>query len=58
MFTTEENATMTQQRFPPGWDEDRLREVLSHYDNQTADEQFAEIEAAREQKLETQCDGA
>ena len=39
---------MNQQQFPPGWDEARVREVLDHYENQTEDEQFAEIEAARE----------
>jgi hypothetical protein len=39
---------MSQQKFPPGWDEARVREVLNHYENQTEDEQFAEIEAARE----------
>lgn len=38
----------TEQRFPPGWDEKRVREVLAHYDSQTEDEQFAEIEAAYE----------
>jgi hypothetical protein len=37
-----------EQRFPPGWDEQRVREVLAHYEGQTEDEQFAEIEAARE----------
>jgi hypothetical protein len=39
---------MTEQRFPRGWDEERVKEVLSHYEGQTEDEQFAEIEAARE----------
>jgi hypothetical protein len=39
---------MKDQKFPPGWDEDRVREVLAHYEDQTEDEQFAEIEAARE----------
>ena len=39
---------MTNQKFPPGWDEQRVREVLAHYENQSEDEQFAEIEAARE----------
>lgn len=39
---------MTAQNFPPGWDEERVREVLAHYESQTEDEQFAEIEAARE----------
>jgi hypothetical protein len=37
-----------KQKFPPGWDEARVRDVLAHYDGQTEDEQFAEIEAARE----------
>lgn len=37
-----------ESRFPPGWDEARVREVLAHYEGQTEDEQFAEIEAARE----------
>jgi hypothetical protein len=41
---------MPQQDFPPGWDEERVREVLAHYENQTEDEQFAEIEAARERE--------
>jgi hypothetical protein len=39
---------MSGQKFPPGWDEERVRQVLAHYDSQTEDEQFAEIEAARE----------
>lgn len=39
---------MIEQKFPPGWDENRVREVLAHYESQTEDEQFAEIEAARE----------
>jgi hypothetical protein len=41
---------MSQQSFPPGWDENRVREVLAHYENQLEDEQFAEIEAARERE--------
>ena len=41
---------MSEQKFPPGWDEARVREVLEHYENQTEDEQFAEIEAAREKE--------
>jgi len=39
---------MSNQRFPPGWDEERVREVLAHYEGQGEDERFAEIEAARE----------
>ena len=41
---------MTTPRFPPGWDQQRVREVIAHYENQTEDEQFAEIEAALEAK--------
>jgi O-phosphoseryl-tRNA(Cys) synthetase len=39
---------MSTQNFPPGWDEERIRKVLAHYESQTEDEQFAEIEAALE----------
>jgi hypothetical protein len=38
---------MSEQRFPKGWDEVRVRDVLAHYEGQTEDEQFAEIEAAQ-----------
>ncbi|HEY2882147.1 MAG TPA: hypothetical protein VGJ15_06925 [Pirellulales bacterium] len=37
---------MREQNFPPGWDEKRVQEVLAHYESQTEDEEFAEIEAA------------
>jgi hypothetical protein len=39
---------MSKQSFPPGWDEERIRAVLAHYESQNEDEQFAEIEAAHE----------
>lgn len=39
---------MNEQKFPPGWDAARVQEVLAHYECQTEDEQFAEIEAAHE----------
>jgi hypothetical protein len=45
---TAEKTEMNTQNFPSGWDEARVRDVLAHYDNQTDDEQFAEIEAALE----------
>jgi hypothetical protein len=35
-----------RNRFPKGWDEARVREVLEHYENQTEDEAVAEDEAA------------
>jgi len=37
---------MRQKRFPPGWDEDRVRRVLAHYEDQTEEEAVAEDEAA------------
>jgi len=39
---------MNEQKFPPGWNESRVREIIAHYENETEDEQFAEIEAACE----------
>ncbi len=38
---------MSEQAFPPGWDEKRVKELIAHYENQTEDEEFADIEAAR-----------
>ena len=35
-----------KQAYPAGWDEDRIRKLAEHYDNQTEDEQVAEHEAA------------
>jgi hypothetical protein len=35
-----------KQPYPPGWDEERIRKLAEHYDNQTEDEQIAEHEAA------------
>jgi O-phosphoseryl-tRNA(Cys) synthetase len=39
---------MSVQNFPPGWDDARVRDVLAHYESQSEDELFAEIEAALE----------
>ena len=39
---------MSDQKFPPGWDEERVRQVLDHYDHQSEDEQAEEIEAAHQ----------
>jgi hypothetical protein len=38
---------MKQGKFPPGWDERRVRRVLTHYE-QTEEEAVAEDEAAFE----------
>jgi hypothetical protein len=37
---------MTDQYFPAGWDEERVRRVLAHYDSQTDVEAAAEDDAA------------
>jgi len=44
---------MRQTKFPPGWDEKRVRRVLAHYESQTEDEAVAEDEAAYEQEGQT-----
>jgi len=44
---------MRQDRFPPGWDEERVRKVLAHYEEQTEDEAVAEDEAAIEESTQT-----
>lgn len=45
-----------QSRFPPGWDEERVRRVLAHYESQTDEEAVAEDEAALERGRETVMD--
>ena len=44
---------MSQERFPPGWDEERVRKVLEHYEEQDEDEALAEDEAAFEDPTHT-----
>ena len=44
---------MTQNRFPPGWDEARVKRVLEQYASQTPDEAVAEDEAAYESTTHT-----
>ena len=44
---------MKQSRFPPGWDEARVRRVLEHYEAQSEEEAFAEDEAAFEATTHT-----
>jgi hypothetical protein len=44
---------VNQQRFPRGWDEERVRKVLAHYENQTEDKALAEDEAAYESEGQT-----
>lgn len=44
---------MKQRRFPSGWDEERVRRVLAHYEAQTEEEAVAEDEAAWEDQTQT-----
>jgi hypothetical protein len=47
---------MKQNKFPPGWDEDRVRKVLAHYEKQTEEEAVAEDEAAFQDQTQTMMD--
>jgi len=44
---------MKQSKFPPGWDEQRVRRVLEHYEQQTEEEAVAEDEAAFQHSPQT-----
>jgi hypothetical protein len=44
---------MRRKKFPPGWDEERVRKVLAHYEGQTEEEAVAEDEAAFEDSTQT-----
>jgi hypothetical protein len=39
---------MSKQDFPPGWDEEKVKTLLGHYESQSEDEAVAEDEAAYE----------
>jgi hypothetical protein len=42
---------MKEQKFPPGWDSDRVKRLLAHYDSLSEEQQVAEDEeAARQQE--------
>jgi hypothetical protein len=42
-----------QAKFPPGWDEERVRRVLEHYESQSDDQAVAEDEAGLDPQAET-----
>ena len=42
-----------ENRFPPGWDEERVQAVIAYYDALTEDEAVAEDEAAFEDRSHT-----
>ncbi len=37
---------MKQNKFPPGWNEERVQKIIDYYENQTEDEAVAEAEEA------------
>ena len=49
----EDDGDKAKNRFPPGWDEERVRRVLEHYENQSEEEAVAEDEAAFEAAART-----
>ncbi|MCI0622331.1 MAG: hypothetical protein L0387_11825 [Acidobacteria bacterium] len=44
---------MKAKKFPKGWDEERVRRVLAHYESQSEEEAVAEDEAAYETPSQT-----
>ena len=39
---------MSQNKFPPGWDEERVRRILAHYEEQSEDDALVEDQAGIE----------
>ena len=44
---------MVEQRFPPGWDADKVKALADYYDNQSDEEAIVEAEAALEKEGQT-----
>ena len=44
---------MKRNQFPQDWDEDRVKQVLSHYEEQSENEAIAEDESAWEDTSQT-----
>lgn len=44
---------MKHNKFPPGWDEERVQRVIAYYEKQTEEEAVAEDEAAFEYQTQT-----
>lgn len=42
-----------RNRFPPGWDQERVQHVLEHYESQSDEEAVAEDEATYEETTVT-----
>jgi hypothetical protein len=50
---TEEKRQVKQTRYSTGWNEERIRKLLLHYETQTEDEAVAEDEAAFRRRDQT-----
>lgn len=44
---------MSEQKFPAGWDQNRVKKLLTHYEGLSEEEMVAEDEAAYEQPSQT-----
>lgn len=44
---------MSQSKFPPSWNEERVQKVLGHYEGQTEEEATADDEAVFEDRGQT-----
>ncbi|GAB4536593.1 MAG: hypothetical protein Tsb0014_24540 [Pleurocapsa sp.] len=44
---------MTNDRFPAGWDEEKIKRVIDYYENQTEEEAVAEDEAMEDNLEQT-----
>ncbi|MCE2400387.1 hypothetical protein J4G08_05805 [Candidatus Poribacteria bacterium] len=44
---------MKHNKFPPGWNEKSVRDVIAYYDQQTEDEAVAETETALQNESST-----
>ncbi len=44
---------MSNQKYPPGWDEARVKRLIDHYEQMDEDAQVAEDEAAQEAEGQT-----
>ena len=47
---------MKQTKFPAGWDQDRVRDIIEYYESQTDDQALAEQKHALEKQKETLVD--
>jgi hypothetical protein len=47
---TSPNKKRKKRGYAPGWNENRVKDVIAYYDKQTEDEELAEYEAAMQVK--------